>query len=140
MKKYEFFGHTADIGLRVWATNENELFINCAQALFKLLVDKIECKKEKEREIYLEAESWQELLVNWLNELISIFFTYKFLPCEYKINIEEKPLRLKAQLKGEDFDPYQKKMNMEIKAATYHNLKIEREKDGLLKTEIIFDV
>jgi SHS2 domain-containing protein len=140
MKKYEFFEHTADVGVRVWAHNEEEFFVNCANALFKLMVNKKEKGKYREEEINLEAESLEELLVNWLNELISIFFACNFLPVEYKVKIEEKPLRLYAQLKGEEFNPYQRKINTEIKAATYHNLKIEKDDKGILKGEVIFDV
>jgi SHS2 domain-containing protein len=43
-------------------------------------------------------------------------------------------------MQGEEFNPYEnKKINMEIKAATYHNLKIEKYNKGY-KAEVIFDV
>jgi SHS2 domain-containing protein len=143
MKKYELIEHTADIGIRIYGKNIKDLFNNAAAVLFTLLVE-YEPKKKKKREMLVEAETPEELLVVWLNELISIFFTYKFLPAKYNIAIEEnKELQryiLKANMQGEEFNPYEnKKINMEIKAATYHNLKIEKYNKGY-KAEVIFDV
>ncbi|OQX88359.1 MAG: hypothetical protein B6D55_00255 [Candidatus Omnitrophica bacterium 4484_70.2] len=140
MKKFELIEHTADIGVRVYAEDLKELFKNSAQALISLLVNE---KKEgrKEKAIKLEAESLEELLVNWLNELISLFFAEKFLFCSCDLEIKEnKPLKtLEAKIKGIDFDPYSNKINMEIKAATYHNLKIKKKQDKL-EVDIIFDI
>jgi len=138
MKRFELIEHTADIGVRVYAKDLKELFENSAQALIFLLVNE---KKEgrKERTIKLEAESWEDLLVTWLNELISLFFAEKFLFCDSDLEIKEnKSLKtLEAKIKGIDFDPYGNKINMEIKAATYHNLKIKKKADKL-EVDIIF--
>jgi len=139
-KEFEFFEHTADIGVRVYAQNIEELFENSAKALFSLITENKELLPNLEREITLEAENLEELLVNWLNELISVFFTYKFLPRSYNIKIREKdPCSLEAFLKGSDYDPYINEVKTEVKAATYHNLKIEKDSSGF-RTEIIFDV
>lgn len=140
MKKYEFIEHTADIGLRVYGKTLEALFKNAAVALFSLLA---QCRSSKSREriIELTAATEEDLFVNWLNELISIFYTYKFLPCAYNILIEDsqKTKILTANIKGQIFSPYKNKVGMEIKAATYHNLKIERNRRGY-KAEVIFDV
>lgn len=140
MKSYEFLDHTADVGVRIYAGTLKDLFKTAAEVLFNLLVEN-RPKSTKEKEVYLESETFEDLLVNWLNELISIFFADKFLPAAYSIQIEDignKKL-LKGFLTGESFDPYENKIKQEIKAATYHNLKIEKTKEGY-KAEIIFDV
>jgi len=79
--------------------------------------------------------------VTWLNELISLFFAYKFLPADYSVAIEQKPGLniLKVRMLGENFDPYDNKIKMEIKAATYHDLKVEKTDEGYV-AEVIFDV
>jgi len=140
MKKFELIEHTADVGVRVYAKDLKELFKNSAQALISLLVNE---KKEngKEKTVKLEAESWEDLLVSWLNELISLFFAEKFLfcSCDLEINENKSSKTLEAKIKGIDFDPYRNKINMEIKAATYHNLKIKKKESGL-EVDIIFDI
>ena len=139
MENYEFIEHTADIGIRVYGKNLEELFLNSARAAFSIITNFIPAE-EKTRHISLEAQTLEDLLVNWLNELISSFFAYKFLPNSYAVVITlGSPNILKATVKGDEYDPYSRKVDAEIKAATYHNLKIEKTKEGY-KAEIIFDV
>lgn len=141
MKKFEIIEHTADLGIRVYARTLEDLMKNAACALFSLMTDHRPRKKIEEK-IILEAEDYEELLVTWLNELLSMFFTYKFLPSKYNIRItrdDPQEKVLEGVVFGEEFDPYQNKISREIKAATYHNLKVEKTKKGYA-AEIIFDV
>ncbi|MCK4810055.1 MAG: archease [Candidatus Omnitrophica bacterium] len=140
MKKYEFIEHTADLGIRVYGKTFEELFTNAAFALTGSLV-KNRQKTGKTKKFVLEGQTSEDLMFNWLNELISLFFADKFLSKTFNLKIDNKsiPRKLEAEVRGIDFDPYSNKINMEIKAATYHNLKIEETKDGF-KAEIIFDV
>ena len=140
MKNFEFIEHTADVGIRVYGEDLESLFRNGAVALCELLVDK-QPKGDKKKEVYLEAGDIEELFVNWLNELIGFFFAYNFLPAEYSICMEDKDnlKSLKVHIRGEDYNPYENKINNEIKAATYHNLKITRNDKGYM-AEVIFDV
>jgi SHS2 domain-containing protein len=140
MKRFELIEHTADVGVRVYGKNLEELFINAALALFSLLIGNLK-PGEKVKSISLEGQTLEDLVVGWLNELISLFFADKFLPFNFEVKIEagNQPKKLEAKLVGIDFDPYSSKINMEIKAATYHNLKIEKNRKGY-RVEIIFDV
>jgi SHS2 domain-containing protein len=140
MEKFEFIEHTADIGVRVYGKTLEDLFVNSATALFNIFVD-YKPKERITREIVLEAQTLEDLLVNWLNELISGFFADKFLPSKFCISIssESSPKALNAVLTGERFNPYRKEINVEVKAATYHGLKIVPCSGGYA-VEIIFDV
>jgi len=141
MKRYEVLEHTADIRVRVFAESEEDLFENSAVCLFELLTDS-KVKAQKTRKIELNAASLEDLLILWLNELISVFYSYKFLPVEYKIAIEEVSgaKKLTASIAGAEFNPYADKgIKSEVKAATYHNLKINNDKTKIT-AEIIFDV
>ncbi|MFA5270905.1 MAG: archease [Candidatus Omnitrophota bacterium] len=141
MKNCKILSHAADLRVSVSAKTVERLFANTGLCLFDLLTD-TKAKPKITREIQLEAQNLEELLVFWLNELISIFYSFKFLPLQYKIKISDlAELKiLKAEVKGTDFDPYNNKhMKLEIKAATYHDLKIEKDKKGF-STQIIFDV
>jgi len=140
MSDFEFIEHTADIGLRVYGKTREDLFKNAAFALSKLLVDK-ELAGDKRISVQLEAESFEDLLINWLNELISNFFAHKFLGSEFCLSLknEDDKKSLQAEVLGSKFDPYKNKINREVKAATYHNLKIVKTNGGF-SAEIIFDV
>jgi len=73
MKDYEYIEHTADVAVRVYGNSLEELFRNAAQATFSLITDYTP-SEDKERDIDLEGKTLEDLLVNWLNELISVFF------------------------------------------------------------------
>ncbi|MDD4954766.1 MAG: archease [Candidatus Omnitrophica bacterium] len=141
MKKYEILEHTADIRARIFAKNQEDLFVNSAICLFELLTDK-KAKAKDTKHIELSASRLEDLLVIWLNELISIFYSYKFLPVDYAVSISELSgvKKISADVRGIEFNPYgNKDVKSEIKAATYHNLKIDKDSKGFA-AEVIFDV
>ena len=140
MKKFEFVEHTADIGVKTYGRSPVELFQNSAEAMFSLLLD-YDPKENFKKNIAIEAVSLEELLVAWLNELLGLFYADKFLPASFSIKIDDKPglKSLAAILRGENFDPYDNKLSTEIKAATYHDLKIKKS-GGDYWARIIFDV
>lgn len=141
MKKYEILEHTADIRVKIFANNQKDLFKNSAICLFELLTDK-KAKAKKTRYVELSATRIEDLFIFWLNELISIFYSYRFLPVKYAISVDNLSgtKKLAAKISGVDFNPYgNKSVKLEIKAATYHNLKIGKDKKGLT-AEVVFDV
>jgi len=140
MKNYEFIDHTADLALRIYGSTIDDLFKTASYTLFDLLTD-YKGKDTQERMITLSADTIEDLLIEWLNELIAVFFADKFLPVDYNIVISEKNDQklLTASLKGDAFDPYENKIKREIKAATYHEVKI-KSCEGGFEAEVIFDV
>ena len=140
MKKYEFLEHTADIRVRVLGTTITELFQNAAEALFSILVNHA-AKKNTHISIELKASSYEELLVNWLNELLSRFYADKFLSAGYPVVIEnsQNDYILRAKLEGEIIDFSEHAIKDEVKAATYHGLSITKHADRL-SAEVVFDV
>ena len=140
MADFEFIEHTADLGLRVYGKTSEDLFKNYAVILFNLLTD-YQPKKIISRKVVLQAQSLAELLVDWLNELLSIFFADGFLPKEYNLKItDDKGGKvLQVEIEGEKFDLNSSKLLREIKAATYHNLKVKETDTGYVG-EVIFDV
>lgn len=140
MEKFEFIEHTADLGLRVYGTTLEDLFKNYATILFNLLTDH-RPKNIITKKITLQAQTLTELLADWLNELLSLFFADKFLPQEYRLKItDDKGGKiLQAEVLGEHLEWKVIKLKREIKAATYHNLKLEERNQGYL-AEVVFDV
>jgi SHS2 domain-containing protein len=137
-KPYEIFEHTADIGIRVRGKDEAELFRNAGLALFQISSRK-QYVKNKQREILtvkLQAKDREELFFNWLNELLSLSSAKKLIFHDIKVN-KLVDNCLEAQAAGSDMANY--KVNIEIKAATYHQLKIEKTEGGWL-AEVILDV
>lgn len=148
MKNYELIEHTADIGIRVAGKTKEDIFINAACAMLNIMVAskvidstclpcRIRHRQEREHSLTIKAADTEELLVCFLNELIYLV-SKKFLPAKFKI-VKMDSQSLTALVSGEKFDMRRHRLKTEIKAATYHNLKIEKNTAGY-QAEVIFDV
>ncbi|MBI2495250.1 MAG: archease [Candidatus Omnitrophica bacterium] len=69
-RPYDFFDHTADIGIRATSQTLAELFVQLAQGLTELLVEDSELKPQQSRPIQLTADGADSLLLAWLQELL----------------------------------------------------------------------
>lgn len=138
MKKYEFIEHTADIGLKVYGKNKQELFINSALGLCDTIADVEKVESKKEEKIKVEAENIEELLVGWLSELLFKFDVDNMLYSKFEIE-HLKDNFVSARIYGEKADFDKHNLKTEIKAITYHGLEIRKE-DGMWIVKIIFDI
>ena len=138
MKPFEIIEHTADIGIVAYGTDIKQVFANAALGLFNLMADLDNLKEGVKREIDLSAEDVEVLLIEWLNELIYISEVEHVIFKRFEIN-ELINTRLKATCFGEKIKAGQHRLKREIKAATYHMLKLNKE-NGSYKVQIIFDI
>lgn len=137
-KDFEILDISGDIGLKVYGENLEKLFINAAKGLYSLIIEQSNVNPVKSIDVNVYAESLDGLLVGWLNELIFQFDTYGFVGNEIEIKTLSEN-RIEASVFGEDFDPQRHERGLLVKAATYHNLKIEK-KNGVWTVEIVFDI
>ena len=141
MHSHKFIEHTADIAAVVEGDSYEELIIAAAEALACSIAGSIEPAGNLTHNISLRAESPEELLVDYLNELNYLVEVRKQLySVTERIAISEKDniFELYAEVKLNEMDPEQNLEN-EIKAITYHQIKIEY-KDSMYSTMIVFDI
>lgn len=136
--QFEVLDISGDVGIRAFGRSLEELFVNAASGMYNLITDTGAIEKKKSINVEVESHSLEGLLVSWLNELIFQFDTYGFIGMD--IEIKELTERgLKASLSGEDFDETRHEKRLLVKAATYHQLRIDKEGE-VWKAEIIFDI
>ena len=135
---YEFFDHTADVGIRAHGPTLAELFIAMAQGLTELIAEDSRLEPKQARLVQLEAKSTESLLLAWLKELLFWFSSDKFLPARYELD-EVTPTTLRGRVRGETFDPARHAQGREVKAITRHQLQV-RQHDGLWRGQVIVDV
>ena len=131
--------HTADIGFKVYGRTLNELFENAANALFEIMAEADQNTGDFPTENFslkMEAENEEDLLIRFLSELISLSDAVQMI---FKnVHMEQLgPGFLRATYEAQPREGYQ--MLLEIKAATYHQFSIKKEKDGFA-AQIILDV
>lgn len=135
---YEFFEHTADVGLRVEAPGLPQLFAEAGQALFAVVVGDLERVVPRcERTIALEADGLEDLLHDWLTELLVLLDVDRLVLCQFDVSLSGS--RLSAVVRGEPADPARHDLREEVKAVTYHGLGVERISSGW-RAEVILDV
>ena len=134
----EVFEHTADIGLRVRAADLNGLFADAARGLFGLIVENLaDVRPTQAEQIQVEGTHREFLLFDWLNELLYRFDTRHFVCSEFKVTLTATGLD--AKVRGEPLDPSRHRLDHEVKAITYHELKVEQSPEGWL-AEVIVDI
>jgi SHS2 domain-containing protein len=138
MERYKVFDHTADLGVAIYGKTVKELFANAAFAVFDIITDLNRVKTTEERTIIVEGEGWEDLLVNYLREVLYMFNGEGLLLKECSI-IEIDPQHLEGRVSGELFNPSKHRINKEIKAVTYHQITV-RETLGMWMGRVIFDV
>ncbi len=138
---FEQVDHTADLALRVRGRDLGELFVNAAEGLASLLVDRATVRRSMERLIELGASDAEELLVTWLQEILYLLEGRREIHADFRMEMIT-PQSLHAVCVGERLDPGRHKLQAEIKAATYHDLRI-RETDSpwgrILEVTVVLD-
>lgn len=141
MKRYEYLEHTGDIGIRAYGSTLEELFINAAQGLFEAIADLSTVDTITQTEIEVSAESLEELMVAWLDELNFRHEVEEIFFREVEIReISTAPYRLTAVAYGEPVDFTKHVVYTEVKSITYHQLIVEQTPDDRWMAQVIFDL
>lgn len=130
-KKYEYLSHTADLAIKGYGKNLPELFLNIVQGMYKKITQNYRTKPESHT---IEGETTEDILVNFLNELIYIIETEKKVLQKIKF---KKIKKGKWEFSALATPLLQEKI--EIKAATYHDLKIKKVNNHYEAT-VVFDI
>lgn len=135
---YKILDHTADLCIRVYGDSLENLLINAGKAMMDLITNREIVRNSKEITINIHAETEEELLVKWLQEILYIHEVKKMVFKNFKVQLKNKRLAT-CKAYGEIIDKERHELYSEIKAVTYHNLKITHSKDKF-RVDIIFDI
>ena len=135
---FELFEHTADLGLRVTAHSLDELLVEAARGLLAMLVANPDTVRPvQEKAFHLSADDNSLLLFDWLSELLYTFETDKLLFSKFDLRLHDD--QLSAVCRGERVDFSRHQMEHEVKAITYHGLRVEQSAEGW-QAELIVDI
>ena len=138
MKTYELIDHTADVGVKAYGKTLSEAFENAAKGMFDIITDSSEIESIGQYNIELEAPDLEQLLVDWLSELLFLNSAKNLVFGFFKIDLDEKNKKLTAKVFGEKFDLSKHKIGAEIKAVTYHMLEVKKKKP--FHVQVLFDI
>jgi SHS2 domain-containing protein len=134
---WELLDHTADIRMEVRGKTLEELFLNAAEGLVSLLAPNAEAATDTELDVVLDSDDAENLLVDWLREILFYSETRDFVPVQTEV-MELSNRVMKARLVGgvklSGEEPV-----AEIKGVTYHGLSITKTGRGYT-AKIVFDI
>ena len=136
MKRFRLIEHTADIGLIAYGRSLAEAFANAAYGLFSIITELKTVNEIESRHLELNEDDAEALLFEWLNRLIYLFDVEMLLFKRFEIR-DFDGRGLKAICYGEKYNPSRHQLKIGVKAATYHMLKVDRERN---QVQVIFDV
>ena len=136
--KYRIIDHTADLGIHVYGADPKELFTHAAYALFDLITDLKTLKAAHTEKITMTSEDWPDLMMNWLRELLYFWAGRERLVKQTEILTLSKT-KLIASLDYDTYDPNRHLIKEEIKAVTYHQIRVKSGPSGW-EARVIFDV
>lgn len=138
MKNFEILDHPADIGIKAYGKNLEELFINSVLGSISLVTDTSKLSINLKKEIKLEGNNIENLFTKWLDEIIYLFDSEGFLIKTVHVSTLQDRY-INATFEGEKFNPNKHKIKLYLKAVTYHQLEIKETKNGW-EAIVFFDV
>jgi SHS2 domain-containing protein len=137
-KKYRVTTRQSELAVKVMGDSQADLFANSALALFDVMTD-IEKVETKERlPLEVEGTDRDDLMVNWMRELLYLYQTSGFLLKEFQIR-EVTDTLVKAEVCGEKIDPDRHDIKKEIAAVAYNQSRMHKTGDQWT-AQLIFEL
>lgn len=135
---WQHFSHQADIGIAAVAPQLAAAFEQAALGLTAVICEPSRVAPRTVVEIACAAPDSELLLVDWLNALIFEMATRHMLFSRFEVHLDGN--RLRARAWGEEVDVVRHQPAVEVKGATYTELKVCQQPDGLWRVQCVVDV
>ena len=128
---------SADFVFEAYGVSINELFANCALACFFAMTDPATVDPVKSFKLEVEGQRIEDLLYNFIAELIFIKDAEKVFLSQFNVDISTDNTILKAVVRGEPIDYNKHMIKTDVKAVTYHDLRVWTDKEGYSASMIL---
>jgi len=138
MRRWEHFEHMADIGVRGIGPSREAAFEEAALALSAVITDPLSVRAETLFEFDCGGSDDALLLVDWLNALITAMSEHRMIFGKFEVSTSDGHLH--GRVWGENVDPARHHPAVEVKGATFTELKVTRDAQGLWTAQCVVDV
>ena len=135
MARYQLIDHTADVMVRCTGGTLEGCFSNAAYAMFDQMMDASTISHTTTRDIEVEGRDDESRLYRFLSELLFVMDCEGLVFNDFDVTFDGDRVRCRAY--GEPLDIGKHRPRAEIKAVTYHMLKVDRDVPSV---DVIFDV
>jgi len=132
---FEILEHTADVGIRASGPTIVEAFTETARGMFSIIGDAGGCDSSLVVDVSADGHDNESLLHGLLSELLFLHEVEEVFLTELDLTLDG----LTVKGTGRGCPSSSASILSEIKAVTYHRLKVERTHDGWV-CEVLFDI
>lgn len=139
---YKFFEEVtlADVAFEATGKTLEKMFESAALAVTNTMVKSLSSvKRTVKKKIVLKSDTVENLLFNFLQELVYYKDSKKLLFSKFSIKIKEKPLALSCVAEGEELDMKKHELVVDVKAVTFHKFEVKETKSGW-RAQVILDI
>ncbi|MEM1683550.1 MAG: archease [Ignisphaera sp.] len=140
---FEFLDHTADVLIKVWGESIEAVFEEAAKAVFEIITDTSRVEPKVAIPINICGFDIENLLYRWLEEMLyhhdskNMVFSKFIVNKMYEINGEEKQICIEGYIYGEEFQHNKHEPRTVVKAITYNEMRIWKEKEKWYATFVV---
>lgn len=142
--RYRYLEHSTDAIVQAHGSSLEELFENSAMGLVNIMFDIDKVENRQSETIIASDENLENLLFDWLEKVLLKILIEQIVLSRFSIeisekytNLAEKKYLLKARAGGEKVSYGKHNYKIEIKAITYHELKIQRIDSSYVATFLV---
>ena len=126
---YRILEHPADMGIEATGPDLKSAFRQAALGLISIIVDPASVDPRVQKAVIVQGTDSENLLVKWLSEILYLYDGEDFVTSAITIR-KLAATELEAVFAGEAVDENKHRLKMDVKAITYHQLKVEERQDG----------
>lgn len=134
--KFDYLEHTADVYIVAYGNDLLEMFENAGLGLFETMVNTSQLEPVETRKVKSEGFDLENLLYRWLEDLLSLYYIEGIVCREVRVHEltirrgnNETMYTIGGECVGETFNPDKHESRVEVKAVTYHLMKIVKDED-----------
>jgi SHS2 domain-containing protein len=130
---------TADLAIRSYGATLEEAFVNMALGMMNAMTPLERVEHKEEREFEVGGGDLEELLYNFLDELIFLKDAENLIFSKISVEIIENGTKLRARCWGESFDLTRHEPKIDVKAVTYSIMEVKKERNHW-SIRTVFDI
>jgi len=131
---YRDLEHMTDAFIEVTGNTLEEAFENAGISVVDTMIDINSVEEKRHKKIEIIAKDLNNLLYNWLEEIIILTITDGFAVRRFSVTLTKNgEYSLVANIDGEEIDFKKHNFKLEIKSPTFHLMEIKPEKPIMMR-------
>ena len=131
---YRDLEHMTDAFIEVTGNTLEEAFENAGISVVDTMIDINSVEEKTHKKIEIIAKDLNNLLYNWLEEIIILTITDGFVAKRFSVTLTKNDeYNLVANINGEEIDFKKHHFKLEIKSPTFHLMEIKQENPIMMR-------